>query len=461
MIFNDREDAGRRLAHALYEYANRKDVTVLGIPRGGVTVAFEVAEALHVPLDIFLSRKLGVPGQEELAFGAIAAGNGRYLDQQVIQAAGISEQQIERITDQVKEVLHERASLYRGNRPPLHVEGRVVILVDDGVATGASIFAAINALQQMKSAKLVVAVPVAPASTCAWLRKLVDQFVCLDEEEQFYAVGQFYRDFSQVTDEEVISLLRRAEHLPSPAHIQPAQDATQDEVHREVSIHVGNVWLDGTLSLPKGAKGIVVFAHGSGSSRHSPRNLHVAEVLQSRRIATLLFDLLTPQEEAVDQRTAELRFDISLLSARLVGATKWLEQSTATSHLIIGYFGASTGAAAALVAAAQLPDKIAAVVSRGGRPDLAADALEKVQASVLLIVGGRDETVLTMNRQALARLRCQNKQLVVIPGATHLFEEAGKLEQVAGIAADWFAHHLLQERLHQKEVASIGSSGTH
>ncbi|MHB1702540.1 MAG: phosphoribosyltransferase family protein [Acidobacteriaceae bacterium] len=459
MIFNDREDAGRRLAHALYEYANRKDVTVLGIPRGGVTVAFEVAEALHVPLDIFLSRKLGVPGQEELAFGAIAAGNGRYLDQQVIQAAGISEQQVERITDQVKEVLHERASLYRGNRPPLRVHGRVVILVDDGVATGASIFAAINALHQMKPAKLIVAVPVAPTSTCAWLRKLVDQFVCLDEEVQFHAVGQFYRNFSQVSDEEVMALLRRAEHLPSPAHstVHP----TQDEVHHEVSIHIGNVWLDGTLSLPKGAKGIVVFAHGSGSSRHSPRNLHVAEVLQSRRIATLLFDLLTPQEEAVDQHTAELRFDISLLSARLVGATKWIEQSTATSHLLIGYFGASTGAAAALVAAAQLKDKIAAVVSRGGRPDLAAHALEKVKASVLLIVGGRDETVLTMNRQALARLQCQNKQLVVIPGATHLFEEAGKLEQVAGIAADWFAHHLLPERLHQREVAPLGSSGIH
>ncbi len=457
MIFNDREDAGRRLAHALYEYANRSDVTVLGIPRGGVTVAFEVAEALHVPMDIFLSRKLGVPGQEELAFGAIAAGDGRYLDEQVVQAAGISRQQIETITEQVKEILRQRASLYRGTRPPLQIEGRTVILVDDGIATGASIFAAINALQQAKPGKLVVAVPVAPASTCAWLRKVVDQLVCLGEEKNFYAVGQFYRNFSQVSDEEVIGLLQRAEHLPAPA--PSAAPTSQEGVRREVSIHVGDVWLDGTLSIPRTATGIVIFAHGSGSSRHSPRNLHVAAVLQSRGIATLLFDLLTSQEEAVDQHTAALRFDIEMLSGRLVGVTRWVAQSAATSHLAIGYFGASTGAAAALVAAAQLSDKVAAVVSRGGRPDLAADALEKVRASVLLIVGGRDDAVIELNRQALARLGAQDKQLIVVPGATHLFEEPGKLEQVAWTAADWFARHLLPGRVTQREAAPVESSG--
>ena len=173
MIFKNREDAGRQLAKELGAYANRADVTVLGIPRGGVTVAFEIAQALHVPLDVFLSRKLGVPGHEELAFGAIAAGDGRYLDEQIIQAAGISRLQIERITEQVTRILQERAALYRGNRPPLQVTGRTIILVDDGVATGASIYAAINALQQMKPAELVVAVPVAPVSTCAWHRSQV------------------------------------------------------------------------------------------------------------------------------------------------------------------------------------------------------------------------------------------------------------------------------------------------
>jgi putative phosphoribosyl transferase len=210
MIFEDREDAGRRLAKELGEFANRKDVLVLGIPRGGVTVAFEIAQALQLPLDVFLSHKLGVPGQEELAFGAIAAGDGRYLEQHVIRAEGISPEQIERVTVEVKRMLDQRAVLYRGDRPRLQVGERTVVLVDDGIATGASMFAAVSALREMKPAMLLVAAPVAPASTCAWLRRMVDRLVCLYEPQDFYAVGQFYRNFSQVTDQEVIHLLRRA-----------------------------------------------------------------------------------------------------------------------------------------------------------------------------------------------------------------------------------------------------------
>ena len=440
MIFKNREDAGRQLARQLDVYADREDVTVLGIPRGGIVVAFEVARSLNVPLDIFLSSKLGVPGHEEYAFGAIAAGDGRYLDAQIIQATDISEDQIERVTQEVQQTLQRRAVLYRGNRPPLQVAGRTVILVDDGIATGASIYAAINALRQMKPAKLVVAVPVAPASTCAWLREAVDQLVCLYPPEQFHAVGQFYENFMQVGDNEVKNLLRRAERSSATAisTVQPAWDGSE----HEVSIDRGGVRLEGTLSLPKDPIGLVLFAHGSGSSRHSPRNQFVADVLQSHRIATLLFDLLTREEESVDRRTGELRFDIGLLAGRLVGATNWVMQYRATRTLPIGYFGASTGAAAALVAAARLPDIVSAVVSRGGRPDLAAEALGKVRASVLLIVGGRDEMVITLNRQALSKLQCPNKQLDVIPGATHRVEEEGTLEQVARIAADWFAHHL-------------------
>ena len=210
MIFEDREDAGRRLAKELGEFANRKDVLVLGIPRGGVTVAFEIAQALQLLLDVFLSHKLGVPGQEELAFGAIAAGDGRYLEQHVIRAEGISPEQIERVTVEVKRMLDQRAVLYRGDRPRLQVGERTVVLVDDGIATGASMFAAVSALREMKPAMFLVAAPVAPASTCAWLRRMVDRLVCLYEPQDFYAVGQFYRNFSQVTDQEVIHLLRRA-----------------------------------------------------------------------------------------------------------------------------------------------------------------------------------------------------------------------------------------------------------
>jgi len=211
---------------------------------------------------------------------------------------------------------------------------------------------------------------------------------------------------------------------------------------REISIATNKVRLDGSLAIPPNAFSIVLFAHGSGSSRHSGRNRFVAQELQSRGIATLLFDLLTQQEEQVDRVTAQHRFDIRLLADRLITATQWTMLRPELASLNIGYFGASTGAAAALVAAAEHPDKIAAVVSRGGRPDLAGEALRNVQAPTLLIVGGDDEPVIGMNREALARLRCPAKQLTIVPGATHLFEEPGALEEVAELAADWFTHHL-------------------
>jgi len=201
------------------------------------------------------------------------------------------------------------------------------------------------------------------------------------------------------------------------------------------------VTLDGELTIPAGATGIVLFAHGSGSSRHSPRNQFVARAIREAGIATLLFDLLTQEEEAEDDRTGRLRFDIGLLARRLVAATQWIARQQETQKLGIGYFGASTGGAAALVAAAEIGPAIDAVVSRGGRPDLACEALESVQSPTLLIVGERDETVLELNRGAFDRLSCE-KKLKLIPRATHLFEEPGALEQVARLAADWFSRHL-------------------
>ncbi|HEX9677579.1 dienelactone hydrolase family protein [Nitrososphaera sp.] len=208
-----------------------------------------------------------------------------------------------------------------------------------------------------------------------------------------------------------------------------------------VKISSGKVVLEGDLTLPRQGRGIVVFAHGSGSSRHSPRNRRVARVLQDAGLATLLMDLLTVEEEAVDIRTAHLRFDIGLLAERLAGATDWLTENDLTQHLNIGYFGASTGAAAALVAAAERRGAVKAVVSRGGRPDLAFDYLPKVKAPTLLIVGGDDEPVIGMNRDAMEKMKAQCK-LVIVPGATHLFEEPGKLDEVAKLARDWFLRYL-------------------
>lgn len=210
MIFSNRKEAGQRLAEHLRDYANRKDVIVLGIPRGGVPIAYEVAKALKVPLDILLLRKLGVPGHEELGFGAIASGGIRALNLEIVEALRISPLDIELVTNRERKELKRREHAYRGHRPPLSVKGLTVILVDDGIATGSGIRAAVGALRQMQPAHIVIAVPVAPGSTCDRLRPEVDDLVCLAMPEPFYGVGQFYLDFSQVSDREVNELLDRA-----------------------------------------------------------------------------------------------------------------------------------------------------------------------------------------------------------------------------------------------------------
>ena len=210
---------------------------------------------------------------------------------------------------------------------------------------------------------------------------------------------------------------------------------------QEVSIPAGGVFLEGDVDVPAAARGVVVFAHGSGSSRHSRRNQFVAQRLREAGLGTLLMDLLTLREEEEDARTARLRFDMGLLARRLIAATDWLGQDRLIQQLPVGYFGASSGAGAALVAAAERPRTVKAVVSRGGRPDLAGEALRRVQAPTLLIVGGLDTSVIAVNRQAFEELQCE-KRLEIVPGASHLFEEPGALEAVARLAADWFARHL-------------------
>ena len=222
---------------------------------------------------------------------------------------------------------------------------------------------------------------------------------------------------------------------------------------REVQIPVHDIILNGELNIPQNAAGVVLFAHGSGSSRHSARNRHVARTIRNAGVGTLLFDLLTRDEEAIDAYTRHLRFDIDLLADRLVNATYWLKGEF--DHVRAGYFGASTGAAAALVAAAQLGEIVGAVVSRGGRPDLAADSLPLVEAPTLLIVGGLDYPVIEMNRQAYARLRCE-KEIEIVPGATHLFEVPGTMDQVAHFAAEWFQTHLHSSRRSAKEQEITG-----
>jgi len=224
------------------------------------------------------------------------------------------------------------------------------------------------------------------------------------------------------------------------------ESASNDKNNKEVRIPVNSIVLEGNLVIPEGAQGIVIFAHGSGSSRHSSRNKYVAWELQKKGFGTLLFDLLTAEEERIDMVTAHLRFDIDLLANRLFDVTNWLLSNYVTENLTIGYFGASTGAAAALRAAKENSNVIKAIVSRGGRPDLAEKALPDVKAPTLLIVGGNDFQVIEMNQWALERLNAKDKKLKIVPGATHLFEEPGTLEEVAYLAGEWFKRYLPKNR---------------
>lgn len=401
-----------------------RDPVVLGLPRGGVVVAAGVARALGAPLDVLVVRKLGAPGNPELGMGAIAEDGVTVLNQGLIDRLRVSPAEVEVVAGREHRELVRRTEAYRGGRPPIPLAGRSVVVVDDGLATGYTARAAIAAVRARGAATVVLAVPVAAPEAVAELSALVEEVVCVESPELLFAVGAAYADFSQTTDGEVESLLAEA----------VARPAAEEE---EVVVDGGGIDLAGNLAVPAGAAGVVLFAHGSGSSRHSPRNRAVAATLQRAPLATLLLDLLSPGEDA--DRAAV--FDIPLLAGRLAAATAWLREARPrVGGLPIGYFGASTGAAAALWAAADDP-RIGAVVSRGGRPDLAAPRLGQVRAPTLLIVGGDDRLVLDLNREAQAAMAAECR-LDVIPGATHLFEEPGALEQVAGLARDWFLRYL-------------------
>jgi putative phosphoribosyl transferase len=286
---------------------------------------------------------------------------------------------------------------------------------------------------------VVLAVPVGPAGLAARLDQAADEVVCLDSPPEFFAIGEFYRDFSQTTDEEVADLLARARtRLGSPGPVSGPADGAQD---RDVEVRVGPTSHRGHLHLPPGARGLVVFAHGTGSDGHARRNGFVAEVLNAAGIGTLLLDLLSSEE----QHDPANAFDIEMLARRVTDVTRWLRGRPETANLSIGYFGAGTGAAAALCAAATPGGAVNAVVCRGGRPELAGPWLGHVRAPTLLVVGERDGAVLELNRRALAKLSCEAR-LSVVPGATHLFEEPGKLAIVAELARDWFATHLTSSR---------------
>jgi putative phosphoribosyl transferase len=439
MFFTDRVDAGQRLAARL-EHLRGGPVVVLGLPRGGVPVALEVARALGAPLDVIVVRKLGVPFQPELAMGAVGEDGAVVISTELARRAGVSAAKLAAVQAREQAQVAARAARYRAHRQREPLDGRVAVVVDDGIATGSTARAACQVARAHGAARVVLAVPVAPPGWQTRIAGAADELICVATPPGFLAIGQFYADFSQTTDEEVIACLEQAT-APAPPQAVVASAADPPARGEQVEPVAGEVRLAGYLTMPQNAPGIVVFAHGSGSSRHSPRNRYVASVLTEAGLGTLLFDLLTSEEE----RDRANVFDIGLLARRLGGVTGWLRAQPQAAAAAVGYFGASTGAAAALWAAAEPGSNIAAVVSRGGRPDLARPRLAAVTAPTLLIVGGHDEVVLDLNRRAQAELRCEN-HLAIVPGATHLFEEPGALAAAAALARDWFTSHLTRSR---------------
>ncbi|MDQ0678535.1 putative phosphoribosyl transferase [Arthrobacter pascens] len=431
-IFEDRVDAGRQLGLRLAHLRGR-DAVVLGLPRGGVPLAFEVAAALDAPLDVIVVRKLGVPFQPELAMGAIGEDGAYALDQRVLSVISVKQEDLRAVEQRERRLLDDRVARFRAGRTRFDLNGRIAVIVDDGIATGSTARVACSIARKRGAARVILAVPVASAEVLATMTE-PDDVVCLATPRHLTAVGHYYRDFSPTADDEVVRLLHAAaERL----HRAPST-ARSNGLDEDVQIPSEEALLQGHLHLPEPAAGVVVFAHGSGSGRHSPRNQFVASRLQRAGLGTLLLDLLSPGEELNRANV----FNIELLARRLTAATDWLGSRQETTSSSVGYFGASTGAGAALWAAAEQGAQIRAVVSRGGRPDLAGARLALVRAPTLLIVGSADHGVIELNRQAQTLMRCPNR-LDLVQGATHLFEEPGTLEEAAILATDWFVQYLL------------------
>ncbi|HET9241221.1 MAG TPA: phosphoribosyltransferase family protein [Oligoflexus sp.] len=455
--FKNRSEAGQLLAAKLQAYKNNPDVLVLALPRGGVPVAFEIAQSLEAALDVFLVRKLGVPGHEELGMGAISSGGDRVLNKEIIDALQLSESTVEKVTQREQQELTRREATYRRNRPPLQIQGKTVILVDDGLATGSTMLAAIRAVQKLKAAKIVIAVPVAPVSTFESMEKLGDAMICLMTPEPFYGVGLWYEDFTQTTDEEVINLLEKAE---SWGKIPESHSYSRDDHlpgFHQVSIPAGSVELAGKLLLPEGEnKGIVMLVQGTGYPGQSPQHDLIAHKLYEAGFTTLRFDLLTREEEASELKSRHLRFDTPLLTRRLIQATDWVMHELATYDQPLGFFGSSTGTGAVLKAAATIGRPIKAIVSLSGRPDLAGESLSKVTAPTLLLMGGQDISIMDLNVCARSRMRPGLVRIEVVPQASHLFEEEGALERAANLSTRWFERHLAVQEIGEASHFSHG-----
>ncbi|MDF3299117.1 phosphoribosyltransferase family protein [Streptomyces tropicalis] len=433
MRFENRADAGRRLARRL-EYLRGTRAVVLGVPRGGVPVAFELARCLDLPLDVIAVRKLRVPWQPELGFGAVGEHGVLTVDEDVLRESGLSDAERESVEQAERAELERRTVRCRAGLDPVPLDGATAVVVDDGLATGATVEAACRVARARGAGHVVLAVPVGPERALPRLDAVADEIVCLQALRHVGSLAAWYREFPRVTDEQVGTLLADADRS-ADADRRPSVESGP-EPEREVEIPAGeSVRLAARLTLPAAARAVVVLARGTGGGRQDPGDEHLAAELRRSGFGTLVLDLLT-EDEAGNRHNA---FDILLLARRLRAAADWLRSETA---LPVGYLGTGTGAAAALEAAAA-DDGVRAVVCRAGRPDLARPAaLARVRAATLFVVGGLDIRLLSLNRLAAEWMRCDHR-LTVVPGATHHFAEPGALAAVAELARDWFAGHLV------------------
>lgn len=417
--FTDRRAAGRQLGDRLRDVLDDEALVVLGLPRGGVPVAAEVASALHAPLDVLVVRKVGAPSSPELAVGAVGEDGAEVLEEEVISSTGTTWPDLDAGLRRERGEVARRTRALRSSVPAVPLEGRTAVVVDDGVATGATARAACRLARARGAAGVVLAVPTCSPAAVPALQAEVDLLVALEEPALAQSVSQAYDDFRPVDDARVLELLLRSRASWPGAH------------EEDVVVDAGPEALRGRFAVPHGpgrARGVVVFAHGAGSDEHSPRNRRVAAVVQEAGLATLLVGLgedPSPMPVAV----------------RLARAVAWVREHRDCRALPVGLFASSSGAAGALLLAARPSEAVRAVVCRGGRPDLVESVLPQVRAPVLLVVGGHDPAVLALNEVAAARLRCEHR-LEVVPGASHLFAEPGTLDAVARLSRDWFLRHL-------------------
>ena len=424
--FPNRRKAGRLLAEGLQPLLKgirHGDLVILGIPRGGVPVAREVAAMYGAPLDVVIVRKLGVPSQPELAMGAVGEGGVRVLNRDVIDSMSIRSEEIERVArDEVAEI-GRRVDRYREGRSSLHLTGKTVVIVDDGLATGSTAIAACQVVRACGADRVILAVPVAPFGWTSVVGNAADDLFTLSEPRDFMSVGQFYDEFEQVDDAEVRAI------IADSATTSRSVDA------RDITVDAGRgVHLSASLMVPDNASSVVFFAHGSGSGRLSPRNLEVSRRLNDVGIATVLVDLEDVDDWSRDGDMVRTAAD------RLWRTIEAVSSMSGLGGLPVGLIGSSTGGAVALLVAIENPERISAVVTRGGRPDLLGARVAQVRCPVLMIVGAHDEVVLQLNRNA-ARL-VPDCSLVQVAGATHLFDEPGTLKEAARLACGFFRLHL-------------------